>query len=62
MMRAGCLEVGFKADADGANVRRAWESAERLVAEYASRGKYPLNLTLNVRFTGPSGALLTVGG
>jgi hypothetical protein len=59
MMPCGCLEVGFKADPDGANVRRAWETTERLVEEYAKRGRYPLNLTLNVRFTGSSTALLT---
>jgi hypothetical protein len=53
------MEVGFKADADGANVRRAIEAAQRLVEEYARRGLYPLNLTLNVRFTGASRALLT---
>ena len=40
-------------------MRRAWEATERLVDEYASRGLYPLNLTLNVRFIGSSGALLT---
>jgi hypothetical protein len=59
MMPAGCLEVGFKADPDGTNVRQAFQTTERLVAEYASRGLYPLNLTLNIRFTGASGALLT---
>jgi hypothetical protein len=59
MMPCGCLEVGFKADADGANVRRAWEVTERLVEEYAARGLYPLNLSLNMRFIGSSGALLT---
>jgi hypothetical protein len=59
MMPCGCLEVGFKADPDGANVRLAWQATERLVEEYASRGLYPLNLTLNVRFIGSSGALLT---
>jgi len=59
MMPAGCLEVGFKADPDIANVRRAWEATERLVEKYASRGLYPLNLTLNVRFIGSSGSLLT---
>lgn len=59
MMRCGCLEVGFKADPTFANVRRAWEATERIVAEYADRGLYPLNLTLNVRFIGSSGALLT---
>jgi hypothetical protein len=59
MMPCGCLEVGFKADPDGANIRRAWEATERLVAEYASRGLYPLNISLNVRFIGASKALLT---
>jgi FAD binding domain/D-arabinono-1,4-lactone oxidase len=59
MMRCGCLEVGFKADADYANVLTAWAATERLVDEYAARGLYPLNLTLNMRFIGPSGALLT---
>jgi D-arabinono-1,4-lactone oxidase len=59
MMPAGCLEVGFKADPDCANIRRAWETTERLVDEYARRGLYPLNISLNVRFIGSSGALLT---
>jgi hypothetical protein len=59
MMPAGCLEVGFKADPDSANVRVAWETTLRLVDEYARRGLYPLNLSLNVRFIGSSGALLT---
>ncbi len=59
MMPCGCLEVGFKTDAPGTDVRAAWEAAARLVDEYARRGLYPLNLTLNVRFIGSSGALLT---
>jgi hypothetical protein len=59
MPAAGCMEVGFKADPDLANVRRAWEVTERLVEKYERRGLYPLNLTLNVRFTGSSGTLLT---
>jgi hypothetical protein len=59
IMPCGCLEVGFKADPDCANVVRAWEATERLVEQYANRGLYPLNLTLNVRFIGSSEALLT---
>ncbi len=59
LMPAGCMEVGFKADADGANVRRAWEATERLVDAYARRGLYPLNISLNVRFIGSSRTLLT---
>jgi hypothetical protein len=59
IMPAGCLEVGFKADPEIANVRRAWDATERLVAEYAQRGLYPLNISLNMRFIGSSEALLT---
>jgi FAD/FMN-containing dehydrogenase len=59
MIRCGCVEVGFKADADGANVRQAWEAVERLVESYGKRGLYPMNLTLNMRFIGESQALLT---
>jgi hypothetical protein len=59
LMPAGCMEVGFKADPDFANVRRAWEATERLVEAYAKRGLYPLNISLNVRFIGSSAALLT---
>lgn len=59
MMPAGCLEVGFKADSDIANVRRAWQVTEELVDKYAKQGLYPLNLTLNVRFIGQSNTLLT---
>jgi hypothetical protein len=59
MMRCGCMEVGFKADPDCANVVRAWEATERLVAKYRDKSLYPLNLTLNVRFIGRSTALLT---
>jgi hypothetical protein len=59
MMRCGCMEVGFKAEPDSPSIRAVWEVTERLVDEYARRGLYPLNLTLNVRFTGPSATLLT---
>ncbi len=59
MMPCGCLEVGFKADADYANVRRAWKKTQLVVNDYAKRGLYPLNLSLNVRFIGSSNALLT---
>ncbi len=59
LMPAGCMEVGFKADPECENVRAAFEATVRIVDAYAARGLYPLNLTLNVRFIGPSGALLT---
>jgi FAD binding domain/D-arabinono-1,4-lactone oxidase len=59
MMPCGCMEVGFKADPDLANVRRAWEVTQRLVDDYQRQGLYPLNLSLNMRFIGSSGTLLT---
>jgi len=59
LMPCGCMEVGFKADPDNANVLAAWDATVRLVKEYERRGLYPLNLSLNVRFIGSSTALLT---
>ena len=59
VVRCGCIEVGFKMDARGDNVRQAFEAAERLVEKYAARGLHPMNLTLNVRFIGTSRALLS---
>ena len=59
LVRCGCVEVGFKMDPDGDNVRKAFETVERLVASYAERGLYPMNLTLNIRFIGTSQALLS---
>lgn len=58
-VRCGCVEVGFPTDPSGDAVRVAFEAAETLVARYAERGLYPMNLTLNVRFTGRSDALLS---
>ncbi len=59
VMPAGCMEVGFKADADLGNVLRAWRATEELVDAYTARGLYPLNLSLNMRFIGASDALLS---
>jgi hypothetical protein len=57
--KCSCVEIGFKVDDDFANAREAFEAATRLVREWAARGRYPLDLTVNVRFTGPSRALLS---
>jgi L-gulonolactone oxidase len=59
ILRIGCMEVGFKLDPDGPTIHDLWDATERLIDAYARRGQYPLNLTLNFRFTGSSGALLT---
>jgi hypothetical protein len=59
VMPAGCMEVGFKADADLGNVLRAWHASEELVDAYTARRLYPLNLSLNMRFIGSSAALLS---
>jgi hypothetical protein len=59
VMKCSCVEIGFKVDPEFANAREAFRAATRLVEAWAARGRYPLDLALNVRFTGPSGALLS---
>ena len=59
LVRCGCIEVGFKVDDDFGSFREAFQVAQRLCEAYAQRGLFPLNLTLNVRFIGPSSALLS---
>ncbi len=58
-MHARNMEIGFAIDDDFENVRYAWRLAVELVARYARRGKWPLNLALNARFLGTSRALLS---
>ncbi|MEQ1502653.1 MAG: FAD-binding protein [Myxococcota bacterium] len=57
--RSSCVEVGFKADPDFANVARAIRETRARVDAWAAQGRYPLDLNLNVRFVGESGALLS---
>lgn len=57
--RATCVEVGFKVDADYANVHAAFATARRVIDAWAARGRYPIDININIRFTGPSGALLS---
>lgn len=54
-----CIEVAFKLDPKGDRVREAWAAMQELVDEWAARGKYPLNVTVNARFIGSSDALLS---
>ncbi len=57
--RATCVEVGFKVDADYANVHAAFATARRIIDAWAARGRFPIDININIRFTGPSGALLS---
>jgi len=59
LKRTACVEVGFKIDESFSNFCRAFDGTRRLVDEWASKGHYPLDLTVNIRFVGPSRALLS---
>lgn len=59
LRRSSCIEVGFKVDAGFANVRAAVLAAQRIIKEHASRGSFPVDMFMNVRFIGPSRALLS---
>jgi FAD/FMN-containing dehydrogenase len=59
MQRCSCVEVGFPTDAALRGVPEAFEGARRLVDAWAARGRHPLDLAVNVRFVGPSSALLS---
>lgn len=55
----GCLEVAFKLDADFANVRWAMQLVIDETERLSKQGKFPFNLTMNVRFINNSNCLLS---
>ena len=55
----GCVEVGFKIDPQAARVAESFAIVQGMVADWGARGSYPLDLTVNIRFIGESGALLS---
>ena len=57
-----CMEMAFTIDPDFNNVRRAWSTAVETLEEFAQQGRYPLNMTMNARFTNGSSALLSPAG
>ncbi|BAZ11757.1 FAD linked oxidase domain-containing protein [Calothrix sp. NIES-4071] len=57
--KVGCLEIAFKVDPDFENVKKAINIVLEKNREYAAKGKYPLNLTMNVRFINGSQCLLS---
>jgi len=60
LVRTGCIEVGFKIDDDDfSNFRRIFHGTRQLVDDWTKRGRYPFDLTINIRFVGPSRALLS---
>jgi hypothetical protein len=57
--KIGCVEFGFPIDPEFDRVRAAWRVTEETIARWAARGRYPINLTVNVRFMGGSDCLLS---
>jgi hypothetical protein len=58
-MRVGCVEVALPAEPGFAEVHAAWAALRERVDAWAAQGRYPLDLTVNVRFIGQSRALLS---
>jgi uncharacterized membrane protein YGL010W len=59
LLKCGAVEVGFKVSPDLGAFSDAWAATVRLTKAYQARGMDPLNLAVNVRFIGPSEALLS---
>ncbi|KAF9348357.1 hypothetical protein BGX34_002527 [Mortierella sp. NVP85] len=53
------LEMAFKVDKDFENVMKAWNYVIEQLYEYANRGEYPFNLTLEMRFVKSSLRLMS---
>lgn len=59
LAKCRCVEVAFKCDPAMTGPKAAWLDTRRLVEEKRKAGEYPLNLAVNMRFVGPSDALLS---
>lgn len=59
VMRLGCVEVAFKISPDFDTVRWAMQVVFDATRAYAGRGKYPMNVTMNVRFLDSSDCWLS---
>ena len=55
----GCVEFGFAVDPEFERVRVAWAIVQACIDRWAARGRYPINLTVNLRFVGRSDCLLS---
>lgn len=58
MLRVSCIEFAFQLDPDFATFQQAWGDAIDVIDEFAARGLYPFNMTLNARFVNASDCLL----
>uniref|UniRef100_A0A832H985 FAD-binding protein n=1 Tax=Oscillatoriales cyanobacterium SpSt-402 TaxID=2282168 RepID=A0A832H985_9CYAN len=59
--KMGCVEIGFKVDPKFENVKRAMKIVFDTTQRYAVQGRYPFNVTMNLRFIGQSHCLLSPG-
>ena len=59
VIRCTCVEVGFKVGDDFSRVRAAFDAAREVIDEFAARGEFPIDININIRFTGQSKALLS---
>lgn len=59
LVRCRCVEVAFKTGPALEEAIEAWRDTRRLVAEHVAAGDYPINIAVNLRFVGPSDALLS---
>ena len=50
VLRLGCVEVAFKTDPQFDRIRWAMQVVLDATRAYAERGRYPMNVTMNVRF------------
>ncbi|KAF9974572.1 hypothetical protein BGZ73_002007 [Actinomortierella ambigua] len=53
------LEMGFKVDSNFESVVKAWKFVIDKTYEYAKKGKFPLNITLEMRFVKASNSLMS---
>mgnify|MGYP000087701544 FL=1 len=52
--KCGCVEIAFKIDPDFANVKQAILWVKEKAEAYAQEGKFPFNVTMNLRFVANS--------
>ncbi len=61
-MRVGCVEFAINIDNNFDAVRAAWAMLDSVTMQFADKGQFPLNVTVNARFIAGSEALLSPAG
>lgn len=59
LVKCRCVEVAFKVDEDLGAAQQAWLETRRLTQQQQHKRIFPLNVAVNMRFVGPSDALLS---